>query len=201
MSSAGTGPARDPSPPGDVTVLLRQWAAGDGESREKVIAALYPELRKIARSRMRSERQDHTLQATALVSEFFVDLARNENIAWNNRAHFLASASQIMRRLLVDYSRWHNAGKRGNGCLKVTLEGLAFPGYPGGLDMIDLDRHLTLLARDDDRMARVVEMRCFGGFTHREIGETLGVDERTVTRDWQVARAWLAGRLAPKHGS
>jgi RNA polymerase sigma factor (TIGR02999 family) len=156
---------------------------------------MYPELKRIAEGRMRAERSDHTLQPTALVNEFYLHFARLQGLSWKNRVHFLAVASNVMRRVLVDHARAHGAAKRGHGSAKLQIEGLelgtAWPAY----DVVEIHELLERLAAEEPRMARVVELRYFGGLTNKEIGEVLMVDERTVKRDWQVARAWLFGQL------
>jgi RNA polymerase sigma factor (TIGR02999 family) len=180
----------------DITRLLVNWRAASPEEKARVIQLMYPELKRIAEIRMSQERRDHTLQPTALVNEFFLRLARARNIGWQNRAHFLAAASQAMRLLLVDYSRSHNAGKRGGDHMSnMEIEGAEPAQTPRIVDVLEIDELLTALAAEEPRMARVMEMRCFGGLTHAEIAEVLGVDERTVKRDWQVARAWMFNRL------
>jgi RNA polymerase sigma-70 factor, ECF subfamily len=180
---------------GDLTALLHRWTSGDGDAGRELVARMYPELKRIAESRMRGERDDHTLQATALVSEFFLQLARREDFVWQNRTHFLAFASQAMKRLLIDYARSHGAGKRGGGQPEIQIDALNLSTRDGGLDLLDFSRLLDRLWKEEPRMAQVVEMRCFGGLTNKEIAETVGVDERTVKRDWQVARAWLVSQL------
>jgi RNA polymerase sigma factor (TIGR02999 family) len=182
-------------PAGAVTALLLRWQTGEAEAEAELVSQVYPELKRIAQGRMRSERADHTLQPTALVSEFFLQLAKHEDLSWRNRAHFLAVASQAMRRILVDYARAHKAGKRGGARLKVQLDELMLPERGDLYDITELNELLEKLASEEPRMAQVVEMRCFGGLTHEEIGESLGIDKRTVKRDWQVARAWLFGQL------
>ena len=186
---------------GDVTLLLQRWGTGDAEVRDELISLLYPELKRIAESRLRSERRDHTLQPTALVSEFFLRLARQSELSWRNRAHFLAVSSQIMRRLLIDYARSHNADKRGGGAVRLQLDELAIAGNRSGIDAMEFDELLEILAKQEPRMAQVAEMRCFGGLTNGEIGEALGVDERTIKRDWEVAGAWLRGQLRKGKGN
>jgi RNA polymerase sigma-70 factor, ECF subfamily len=180
---------------GQVTTLLHRWTAGDTDARGELIAFMYPELKRIAESRMREERSDHTLQATALVSEFFLQLARREEFVWQNRAHFLAVASQAMKRLLIDYARSQGSGKRGGGQPLIQLDGLNVCDAGRSPDVLEIDELLELLWKEEPRMAQIVEMRCFGGLTNKEIAEAIGVDERTVKRDWQVARAWLSGHL------
>ncbi len=180
---------------GEVTLLLRQCSAGDSKVRAQLIALMYPELKRIAETRMRHERKDHTLQPTALVNEFFLELARQQDFSWRTRAHFLAVASRAMHRYLIDYARAHNADKRPEGRLRVQLDALQPARSNEAFDALELDEALERLAAEDLRMAQVVEMRCFGGLTHEEIAQTIGIDERTVKRDWQVARAWLIGQL------
>lgn len=181
---------------GEVTALLHRWTAGDADARQELVGLMYPELKRIAENRMRGERRDHTLQATALVSEFFLQLARREEFVWQNRAHFLAVASQAMKRLLIDYARSHEAGKRGSGCPHIQIDRLSLSAEGGAAaGILEVDECLERLWKEEPRMAQIVEMRCFGGLTNKEIAEALGIDERTVKRDWQVARAWLAGQL------
>jgi RNA polymerase sigma-70 factor (ECF subfamily) len=180
---------------GEVTLLLRQCSTGDSEVKARLVELMYPELKRIAEGRMRHERKDHTLQPTALVNEFFLELARQQDLSWRTRAHFLAVASRAMRRYLIDHARAHNAQKRPDSHLRVQLDTLNLPALDGAFDALELDEVLERLALEDPRMAHIVEMRCFGGLTHGEIAQTIGVDERTVKRDWQVARAWLIGQL------
>ena len=179
----------------ELTRLLLNWNVNSAEEKSRVIQMMYPELKRVAQMRMRRERPDHTLQPTALVNEFFLRLAKARNVNWQSRAHFLAAASRAMRLMLVDYSRSHKAGKRQHGYPNMEFESGEPAQDPGVIDIIQIDELLTALAAEEPRMAAVVEMRCFGGLTHAEIAEVLGVDERTVKRDWQVARAWMFSRL------
>lgn len=167
-------------------------------ARNDLLTSLYPELKRMAEQRMRFERGDHTLQPTALISEIFVEFAKQSEFSVNDRAHFLAIASQAMRRLLIDHARGKSAGKRGGGWLRLQLDGLDLPGRASEFDAIEIDDLLTKMAVEDPRMAKVVEMHCFGGLTFPEIGETLGVNEKTAKRDWRVAKAWLFGQLYDK---
>jgi RNA polymerase sigma factor (TIGR02999 family) len=185
---------------GEVTEVLRRWAGGDSEAGTHLASLLYPELRRIAEGRMRCERADHTLQPTALVSEFFVQLARQKTLKWKNRAHFLAVASKAMRNILVDHARAHKSEKRGGAAARMYIDDLGRTLRTDPSGMLELDDLLDRLEREEPRMAKVVELRCFGGLTHSEIGEILGVDERTAKRDWQVARAWLMGQLKKGNG-
>ena len=180
---------------GEVTALLRHFRTDEPDAQAELIARMYPELKRIAQGRMRSERSDHTLQPTALVNEFFLQMAKQQDFVWRNRSHFLAVASKAMQRLLIDYSRAHDAAKRGGGLPKLQLDDLMLPEHGNVYDIVEINDVLQRLSNEEPRMAQVVEMRCFGGLTNQEIAETLGIDERTVKRDWQVARAWLFGQL------
>lgn len=184
--------AENPEPVDDA---LSQWNTLTAEEKNRVLSGLYPELKRIAQSRMRRERSDHTLQPSALVNEFFLQLANQQRVRWSNRTHFMAAASQSMRRLLVDYSRSRSAQKRGGQAVTVQLDSFTGSAADGAFDLLEFDELIDRLAIEEPRMARVVELRCFGGLPHGEIAEILGVDARTVKRDWAVARAWLYGQL------
>ena len=178
-----------------ITALLNRCTDGDVSARADLVSAIYPELKRIAEQRMRCERRDHTLQATALVSEFFLQMARRGEFHWRSRQHFLAAASRAMRNLLVDYARSRNAATRGGGVSQLQLNGLGLTSRTTVVDLLEITTFLDRLAEEEPRMAQVAEMRCFGGLTNEEIGDVLGIDERTVKRDWQVAKAWLLGQL------
>jgi RNA polymerase sigma-70 factor, ECF subfamily len=178
----------------DLPALLAE-AETDAGARDRVITLLYPELRRIAEAHMRRERRDHTLQATALVSEFFVHIARTPAFTTRTKAQFLIVASVAMRRLLVDYARSRKTDKRGGQFVRVDIEHTDAAQTTNVDDLVAIDTLLSQLARSDARMAQIVELRFFGGLTNAEIGEALGVHERTVARDWQVARAWLYTQL------
>jgi RNA polymerase sigma factor (TIGR02999 family) len=179
--------------PGEVTVLLKKVVGGELSARNRLVDLLYPELKRLAEQRMRSERADHTLQPSALVNEFFLEIVRVKGINWRDRAHFLAVASQAMKRFLIDYARAHNAGRRGGGKTAVELQ--EFGVKSKIIDAVVLGDLLDRMALEEPRMATVLELRCFGGLTHAEIGLALGIDERTSKRDWQVAQAWLRAQL------
>lgn len=177
---------------GEVTALLKKWEEPD--NRERLLELVYPELRRIAEGRLRRERADHTLEPGALVNELFLRMVKQDEVNFRNRAHFLAVSSELMRRILVDHARAHRAEKRGGGGVKLELdEGQILDG--GGFDFLELHDLLDELAATNPRAAKVVEMRYFGGLTHDEAADVLGVDSRTVKRDWEVARAWLYLRL------
>lgn len=193
--------SNDPAPPDGTTdpwaELPDLLAASESnhDARDRAITLLYPELKRIAAAHMRRERRDHTLQATALVSEFFVHLANGASFTARTRAQFLMVASIAMRRLLVDYARSRAAEKRGGERVRVDIE-TADPSQSAQfVDLLEIDELLAQLAKSDARMAQIVELRFFGGLTNEEIANVLGVHERTVKRDWQIARAWLYSRL------
>lgn len=171
----------------------RSGGGSDGE----LFDALYGELRALAAVHLRRERPDHTLQPTALVHEAWIKLAAGETDGAGGRRRFLALASQAMRRILVDHARGRGRDKRGAGRGRAALDPDALPAdVDAGLDLVALDAALDELARVSERQARVVELRFFGGLPEAEVAEVLGVSDRTVQREWRVARAWLLARLA-----
>jgi RNA polymerase sigma-70 factor, ECF subfamily len=181
---------------GEVTVLLRQLSDGRAEARGELFSRLYPDLKRLARIRMNRERPDHTLQPTALISELFVTMYSAKGINWKDRAHFFALASQMMKRYLTDYARARRTERRGGGRSGVSIECLDISVEP--VDALEFTELIDRLLIEEPRMGQVVEMRCFGGLTHAEIAEALGVDERTSKRDWQVARAWIQAQLTKR---
>jgi RNA polymerase sigma factor (TIGR02999 family) len=186
----------------DLTVQLNRGAGASQEARDRLASALYPELKRIARAHMRRERPDHTLQATALVNELYLQLLRRSDLAWTDRNHFLLAASQAMHRLLVDYARARGSRKRGGDWSRLELDDLAGSSSAGhAIEILEFDGLLSRLAKQEPRMARVVELKYFGGLTFAEIGAVLGVDERTAKRDWTLARAWLRGQLGSNDSS
>ena len=183
---------------GEITEVLQRANLTDPKTQDRLLALLYPQLKRIAEMRMSRERADHTLQPTALVNEFYLHVARLQGLSWKNRAHFLAVASNAMRRVLVDYARGHNAEKR-NVAKIVSLTDHDKGSIDHAFDALEIHDLLNRLALEEPRMARVIKLRYFGGLTHAEAAEVLNVDERTVKRDWQVARAWLLAQLQKKH--
>jgi RNA polymerase sigma factor (TIGR02999 family) len=178
--------------------MLANVAAGDPDAAASLFALVYDELRRLAASALRRERPDHTLQATALVHEAYLRLADEPDARWENRAHFLAVAAQAMRRILVDHARGRNAQKRGGGDVRRSLDGLEGIVAAEGpeVDLLALDEALGRLAVFDPRQARVVELRFFGGLTVEETAAVTGLSDRTVKREWQMARAWLRREMA-----
>lgn len=182
---------------GEVTVLLRQVNAGERDAFGRLIALIYPQLRLLARSHFRHEAAGHLLQPTAVVNEAYVRLVAHDDHNWQNRAHFLGAASQLMRRILVDHARAQHARKRDGGQIPGPLDQDVASPDDGIVDVIALDEALDELERLSARQARVVQLRYFGGLTVPEIASTLGTTTRTVDRDWATARAWLRVRLQP----
>jgi RNA polymerase sigma factor (TIGR02999 family) len=186
--------------PHEVTLLLSALSSGDEQAGEKLIPLVYDELRRLARSYMRRERTDHTLQATALVHEAYLKLVEQRSTNWQSRAHFFGVAAQVMRRILIDHARGHLRQKRGGEYEKVVLdEGLIFSPEQSA-ELLAVDEALKRLARRDERQARVVELRFFGGLSVEEAAAVLGISPKTVKRDWSVAKAWLYAELKEHHG-
>jgi RNA polymerase sigma factor (TIGR02999 family) len=184
------------SEPGEITQLLRRAAAGDAKAESRLIETLYSELRQIAAGFMRRERSDHTLQPTALVNEAYLRLLGQRGIAWQDRGHFFSLAARVMRRILLDSARARGALKRGGkACHQVDLEEGHRSTVEPGEKLLDLDAALQRLSTIDPKQARIVELRFFAGMTEGEIAEVLGISERTVKREWQMARAWLHAEL------
>ncbi len=172
------------------------WGDGDQAAFDQLIPVVHQELRRIARRHMAGERPDHTLQPTALVNEAYLRLIDVQQMRWQNRAHFFAMASRVMRRILIDLARSKGSRKRGAGAAKVSLdEGMLIGGDPGR-DLLALDDALQALAAVDIRKSQVVEMRFFGGLSIKETAEALGVSPETVLRDWKLAKAWLLREMA-----
>ena len=178
----------------DISKLLRAWSGGDQSALDRLTPIVYDELHRLARRYMKRERPGHSLQTTALVNEAYMRLVDYERMQWQNRAHFFAVSSQLMRRILVEHARRHNL-KRGGGVLHVSLEETAVMGGGPGADLISLDDAMNALARLDPRKVQVVEMRFFGGLSAEETAEVLKVSPVTVKRDWRAAKAWLYREL------
>ncbi len=178
-----------------VTRLLGSLNAGDASAREALLVLLYNDLRRQASSYFRAQRGNHTLQPTALVHEAFVRIAGNANISWEGRSHFLAVAAKAMRNVLADHARKRRAEKRGGAWERVTLTGLGSDDGERMIDALDLDEALAALQQADERQARIVELRFYGGLSVDEVAHLLEVSPRTVDLDWRMARAWLRNRL------
>jgi RNA polymerase sigma-70 factor, ECF subfamily len=180
--------------PGSVTGLLLAWRAGDDEALARLTPLVHQELQRIARRCLRAERAGHSLQATALVHEAYLRLVDAQQVNWQHRAHFLAMAARLMRRILVDAARTRRAAKRGGGAMLVPLTDALLPVLKGH-DLVALDDALEELAGLDERKSRVVELRFFGGLSVTETAAVLTVSPETIMRDWKMARAWLRRQL------
>ncbi|MBV8477329.1 MAG: sigma-70 family RNA polymerase sigma factor [Acidobacteriaceae bacterium] len=181
--------------PETVTALLNRLAEGDQTAAAQLAPLIYEELRRLAVGRLRRERPDHTLQATALVNEAYIKLTAQRGAKWQNRAQFFALASQAMRRILVDYARTQHRVRRGGKQKKISLEEICVVSPEPSDELLAVDESLAHLQRLDPRQARIVELRYFGGLTVDETAEALGISAKTVTREWNIARAWLYGDL------
>lgn len=178
-----------------VSEILQSWKNQDQTARERLMPLVYEELRRLAHHYMRGERQNHTLQTTGLVNEVYVRLAGLDRMQWRDRAHFMAMAATLMRRILVDYARERHSEKRG-GDISITSIGDHDAASPERqLDLMALDQALTRLAAFDAQQARLVEMRFFGGLTVEETADVLSLSPTTVKREWASARAWLHHQL------
>jgi len=181
-----------------VTALLVAWGAGDGGAFERLVPLVEAELHRIARRYMKGERLDHSLQATALVNEAYLRLVDTQRVRWQDRAHFLAMSARLMRRVLVDHARARGYQKRGGDAVRVTLVEALGGSDERPHDIVALDDAIEALAAFDERKSRVVELRFFGGLTHEETAQELGISIATVVRDWKLAKAWLLRELG--HG-
>ena len=181
--------------PEDVTQLLVDWSNGDKAALERLMPLVYDELHRLAKSYMRRERSDHTLQPTALVNEAYLQLIDQTRIRWRNRAHFFGVAAQLMRRVTLKHAERQGAAKRGSNAARVPLEDAAFADSANDEDLLALNEALDRLEKLDERQARIVELRFYGGLTSTEIGECLNISRATVDREWRLARAWLKREL------
>ena len=179
---------------GRISELLQLWAAGDLQAREDLIPLVYRELRQRAAAYLRRERRDHTLQPTALVNEAYMRLVGQQRVTWLNRAQFFGVAAQIMRRILIDHAREREAAKRPGG-MRITLHEGMRAVQPVDCEVLMLDAALEELSRLDERQARIVELKYFGGLSEEEVAAVLSMSRATITREWQSARAWLYRRI------
>ena len=181
--------------PAAVTQLLASWRAGEDAARDRLIPLLYGELHRLAERSLRGERRNHTLQPTALVNEAYLRLV-GVDVPWEDRAHFLAVAARVMRRILVDHARARKRNKRGAGQVHVTLdESVALTPEPSA-DIVALDAALDRLASHDERKARAVELHYFAGLRHDEVARILEISTATVDRDLRLAKAWLHTQIS-----
>ena len=178
--------------------MLKAWSEGDANAADRLMPLVYDGLRKIAAQYLRKERSDHTFQPTALVHEAYLKLIDVSDANWQDRAHFFAAASTMMRHILVDHARARLTDKRGGAFQRIELdEAVSFSDRTGekNLDILALDEALTQLAGFDERQTRIVELRFFGGLTVEETAEVLKISPATVKREWSLAKAWLYGKI------
>jgi RNA polymerase sigma-70 factor (ECF subfamily) len=178
----------------EITVLLKQWSAGDKLAFDRLTELVYEDLHKLARRRARSLPMDSSMQPTVLVNELYLRLVNASRVSWQDRTHFFAIAARLMRQVITDSARSNGREKRGSGWRRVALEDSDIPGHTE-LDVFSLDEALKRLTSVDGRKAQVVEMRVFAGLANGEIAEVLGVSVDTVKRDWSFAKLWLAREL------
>jgi RNA polymerase sigma factor (TIGR02999 family) len=183
-------------PTQEVTQLLVAWSDGDEQALAALVPLVYDELRRLAHRHLGHERAGHTLQTTELVHEAYLRLVDQKEARWRNRAHFIAIASQMMRRILVDYARARRFAKRGAGARRVSLDEAMVVSDERAADVVALDVALKALAQFDKRKSRMVELRFFGGLSIEETAEVLGVSPGTVMRDWTLAKAWLQREIS-----
>jgi RNA polymerase sigma factor (TIGR02999 family) len=179
----------------DVTALLSDWSRGNSSALNQLLPLVYADLRRIATRHLRSERVGHTLQPTALVHEVYLRLVDQRQVDWRSRAHFFGVAAQVMRRILVDHARRHIAGKRGDGLPHLPIDDAMAAAVPDGIPILALDQALDRLARMDQQLAQIVELRAFGGMTIEEAACVLNVSPSTAKREWRTAKAWLTREL------
>ena len=184
----------------EITELLRAWRHGDETALEKLTPRVYRELHRAATRCMRSERDGHTLQTTALINELYLRLTALQGIDWQNRAHFFALCARQMRRILTDEARARQSHKRGSGVEPLSLDAVAIVSPAVHAEVLAVDDALKALAKLDARKSQVVELRFFGGLTVEETAEVLNVSPETVMRDWRLAKAWLLRELGGEQG-
>ncbi len=186
MSDQGTG---------NITELLIEVTNRNSAAVDVLLPLIYDELRSLAANYLRRERSNHTLEPTALVHEAYLRMVDQTQVNWQNRAHFFGVAAQMMRRILVDHARAHNAGKRGHDFQKLSLDENIDQASVRGAELIALDDALQLLVEVDEQKARIVELRYFGGLSVEETAEVLGVTPITIKRHWRMTKAWLYGQM------
>jgi RNA polymerase sigma factor (TIGR02999 family) len=180
--------------PHSVTQLLLEWRRGNHQALDQLMPLVYDELRRLAQHYMRSERPDHTLQATALVNEAYLRLI-DSDVSWQDRAHFFAVAARLMRRILVDHAKFHRRSKRGSGAAKVSLDDVLDVTVEPAADVVELDEALQSLEKLDPRKSQIVELHFFGGLGNEEVAEALNISRATVQRELKMAKAWLKHEL------
>jgi RNA polymerase sigma-70 factor (ECF subfamily) len=181
--------------PTDITALLDDWSRGNHRALDQLLPIVYAELRRVAARQLRRERAGHSLQPTALVHEAYLRLVDQRQVDWRNRTHFFGVAAQVMRRILVDHARRHNANKRGDGVQCVSIDQAVETPAPDQIPVLALDHALSRLETVDPSLAQIVELRAFGGLTVEEAAHVMKVSASTAKREWRTARAWLTREL------
>lgn len=181
----------------EITDQLIAWSNGDAAALDKLIPVVYQELRRMADQYLRREDLSHSLQPTALVHEAYLRLIDQTKVEWQNRAHFFGVAAQMMRRILIDHAKTKHRLKRGGTAIKVSLDENVNISQERAAELIALDDALQELAQMDERKSRIVELRYFGGLSVDETAQVLGISDKTVMRDWNLAKAWLYQQLTP----
>lgn len=183
----------------EVTELLARWGGGDKDVLERLLPMVYAELHRMAAGYLRRERIDHTLQPTALINEAYLRLVGSSNVSWESRAHFFGIAARVMRRILVDHARQHQADKRGAAIEKVAIDAANEPGSKQeDVDLVALDAALSRLAELDPEQSKLVELRYFAGLTIEEAAQTMSLSVATARRRWTAAKAWLRREISRK---
>ncbi len=183
-------------PPREISQLLDEWGKGNQAALDQLYPLVYDELRRMAHRYMSRERKGHTLQTTALIHEAYLRLVEQKHVHWANRAHFFGISAQIMRRILIDHARHYEYAKRGGRAQRISLDEAALVAKERGKELLALDDALNRLEEIDPRRSKVVELRFFGGLDNQEIARLLRISANTVTRDWNLARAWLYRELS-----
>jgi RNA polymerase sigma factor (TIGR02999 family) len=184
------------TPPNEITQLLRKWSDGDRDALDQLMPVVYQELRKLASSYLRDERPDHTLQPTALINEAYLRLVKQDFPEWQSRKHFYGVAAQLMRQILVEHARARLTAKRGGGARNLPVNEAINFSPDQAADLVALDDALTALAKFDERKARVIELRYFGGASVEQVADMLGVSVATIGREARVAQMWLRREMA-----
>ena len=182
--------------PGDITLLIRASASGDPDDAQRLMHAIYEDLKRLAASQLRGERSSHTLHPTALVNEAYLRLVNQRSAQWTDRLHFFSIAARIIRRVLIDHARERGALKRGGAQRPISIDQIEVASPERDVDLLALDEALSELHAISERQATIVELRFFGGLTIPEIATALSMGARSVDREWQAARAWLFLRLS-----
>ena len=182
--------------PQEITQLLLSWSKGDKAALDQLVPLVYPELRRLAQRYMRRENSAHTLQTSALINEAYLRIVDQQEVEWQDRAHFFAVAAQVMRHILIDHARRHRYAKRGAGARHVPLDETAIISQERATEFLALDDALTRLATIDARKSQIVELRFFGGLTVEEIAEVMKLSPITIKREWRSAKAWLHSEIA-----